>query len=314
MTATPKMEMKPTAAEMLKFVCVRIKAQKPPQPDRHHAGEDQQHVDQRTKHAVEQHEDQAAGQRDDDLQLRLGLLHVLEFAAPLEPVGGWNQAGGFLPSLGHGAGQVAAADVELDGDQPPALFAIDIRGAELREAALRIGLPLAIAGSHQVDDAATRELRQVVHGGHSDALPVMGRHMDARAQWRRPTRGAGDGRGADTRRSRVDDQVVADLDGDVENGRFVGAESLGPAKGDVEAPLALDHLADGPSADRRADHVLQIAHAHAPQRAFVPVGREDEVCLAENAVDADVFDAGNRAEGLANLLGKRFQLLAGRGR
>ena len=39
-----------------------------------------------------------------------------------------NRCLGLLLGLGHGAGQVAAADVELDGDQPLALVAVDVGG------------------------------------------------------------------------------------------------------------------------------------------------------------------------------------------
>ncbi len=61
------------------------------------------------------------------MQPAVGLLHLLEFAAPDRPVGDLEEVLGLCLGLVHGAAQVAAADAELDGDQPLALLAVDGR-------------------------------------------------------------------------------------------------------------------------------------------------------------------------------------------
>ena len=55
MTATPKMEMKPTAAETLKLVCVRQQRPHAAAAQGHDVGEHDQHVDQGTERHVQQH-------------------------------------------------------------------------------------------------------------------------------------------------------------------------------------------------------------------------------------------------------------------
>ena len=46
---------------------------------------------------------------------------------------------------------------------------------------------------------------------------------------------------------------------------------LGEPQGDVEAPLAFDHLAEGLSAHGRLAHRLHVAHLEVPPRALAPV-------------------------------------------
>ena len=75
-------------------------------------------------------------QRDDEQQAMLGLLHLLELAAPFGAVGAVEQVGRLLLGLGDGAGQIAAAHAELDGDQALALLAVNRRGARPQELAV----------------------------------------------------------------------------------------------------------------------------------------------------------------------------------
>ena len=86
MMATPKIEMKPTAAEMLKFVPVSSSAQMPPSDRATTLDRTSKHVEQRVEGQVEQDEDQPQRQRDDEHQAALGLLHLLELAAPFRAV------------------------------------------------------------------------------------------------------------------------------------------------------------------------------------------------------------------------------------
>ena len=127
--ATPKIEMKPTAAEMLKFVPVSSKAQTPPMREVEHVGKDDHRVEHVAEGDVEQHQDHGQRGRHDEHQAMLGLLHLLELAAPHGPVRGIEELLGPLLGFGHGAGQVAVADAELEGDQPFALLAINRRSA-----------------------------------------------------------------------------------------------------------------------------------------------------------------------------------------
>ena len=52
-------------------------------------------------------------------------MHLLDFAGPLGLIGGLDKGLDALVGLGDGAAEVAAADAELDGDQPLPLFAED---------------------------------------------------------------------------------------------------------------------------------------------------------------------------------------------
>ncbi len=63
----------------------------------------------------------------------LGLLHLLELAAPYGAIRGLQQRGRFLLRLGHGGGQVSPAHAEFDGDQAITLFARDDRRARPQE-------------------------------------------------------------------------------------------------------------------------------------------------------------------------------------
>ena len=58
MMATPKIDVKPTAAAMLKFVPVRNNAQMPPKRQGHHVGQHDHRVEQRVECQIQQHEDQ----------------------------------------------------------------------------------------------------------------------------------------------------------------------------------------------------------------------------------------------------------------
>ena len=59
MMATPKIEMKPTAAEMLKLVPVRQQRPDAAHRQAEHVGQHHQGVQQRAEGQVQQHEDQA---------------------------------------------------------------------------------------------------------------------------------------------------------------------------------------------------------------------------------------------------------------
>ena len=137
--ATPKIDMKPTAAEMLKFVPVKQQRPHAAQAQGHHVREHQQRVHQIVEGQIEQHENRRQRQRNDKQQTMLGLLHFLKFAAPFGMVGSMEQMGGLLLRLGDASGQIAAAHAELDGDEALALLAVNRRGAGTQELAVRVG-------------------------------------------------------------------------------------------------------------------------------------------------------------------------------
>src|SRR5689334_21610641 len=94
-----------------------------------------------------------------------GLVHVLEFAAPYSRVRSHEAFFGGLLRFGHGAGQVAAADAELDSDQSLALFASDGRSATPHEAALVVRKAMRVERHYQVSQPPPRHDRRVVVGG-----------------------------------------------------------------------------------------------------------------------------------------------------
>ena len=100
----------------------------------------------RKERDIQQDENQAERQRDDDHQALLGLLHFLELAAPDRVVRGLEELRCAVLGLCHGAGQVAAADAELDRDQPLSLFAIDRRRAGPHELAVGVGRAVVADG------------------------------------------------------------------------------------------------------------------------------------------------------------------------
>ncbi len=139
MMATPKIDVKPTAAAMLKFVSVRNRAQIPPSDSSTHVDKHDHGVEERMEGQIQQHEDQSQRQRDDEHQPPFAFFHLLEFAAPFGAITERNQV--LLTCalrIADRAGQVAVANAELDGHQARALFAGDRRSAVADELALGI--------------------------------------------------------------------------------------------------------------------------------------------------------------------------------
>ena len=77
-----------------------------------------------------------------------------------------------LLGLGHGAGQIATADAELDGDQTVALFAVNGRGARADELALGVWLALVVERRDQIAQAAARGCAKMLLNVPPNLLPV----------------------------------------------------------------------------------------------------------------------------------------------
>ena len=93
-------------------------------------------IEQGAERQVEHDQDHAQRERDDPHQPGFGLLHLLELAAPDGTVRRLEQILGLLLRFGNRAGQVAAADAELDRDQAVALLAASIRAGHAPRRAL----------------------------------------------------------------------------------------------------------------------------------------------------------------------------------
>ena len=187
---------------------------------------------------VQHDQDQAQRQRDDVHQPVLGLLHFLEFAAPLGAVGGLEQRGGLGLRLGHGAGQVALAHAELDGDQPVALLAGNGRGAGRMKLPFGSGLPWSSSGVTR-SPSRRRGLAQVVErcrrtrcrvsDGMATLVPGFDRPVLAPVSGVCGIAGRAGG-----------DLVVRDVDRNVRGSpASLLRRSLGPAQRDVEASFRL---------------------------------------------------------------------------
>ena len=82
----------------------------------------------------------------------------------------------------------------------------------------------------------------------------------------------------------------------------VVAQVLGEPEHDVVALLPLDHLREGPAADRDLDHFLDVGDVHAVASAGPAVDLDLEVGLADDVKDADVLDAADAPENVDNPL------------
>ena len=155
MIATPKIEMNPTAAEMLKLVPVKQQGPNAAQRERDDVGEDHDRVEHVAERDVQQDEDHAPATAGTmNIRRCFGLLHLLELAAPDRAIRGLEEVLGRGLGFGHGAGQVAAADAELERDQPLPLLAIDRRGAVPFELSVRVGRPVVAHRRDQIAQAA----------------------------------------------------------------------------------------------------------------------------------------------------------------
>ncbi len=114
--ATPKNEMKPTAAEMLKLVPVSVRAQTRPWRGQH-VGQHGQRVQQGTEGRYTARRRSAQREGDNDYQPAFGVLHFLEFAADRGEGEEAEEAGRLRRASGR-RWPGPAANAELDGDQP----------------------------------------------------------------------------------------------------------------------------------------------------------------------------------------------------
>jgi hypothetical protein len=85
-TETPNRARNPTPEETLKLVCVISSASKPPNAREHHVDENQQRPFERSKHAVENEEDQQDRKRNDDQQSPFGALFTLVLTFPVNVI------------------------------------------------------------------------------------------------------------------------------------------------------------------------------------------------------------------------------------
>ena len=74
---------------------------------------------------VKEYEDQHQGNGQHHREAVFGLLHLLEFAAPLGAVRRLEQRRYFSLRFGDGAGQIALLHAELHRDEPPPLLPRD---------------------------------------------------------------------------------------------------------------------------------------------------------------------------------------------
>ena len=109
MMATPNSDTKPTAADMLKLVPVRYRAQMPPMARSNTLRQDHDGVDHRVEGEVKQQEDQGQRQRDDDHQPAFAVFHLLELAAHGDEIGRLKEGLGLVADVVDDAGQVAVA-------------------------------------------------------------------------------------------------------------------------------------------------------------------------------------------------------------
>ena len=98
MIATPKSEMKPTAAEMLKLVPVKYKAQTPPIARANTLLMHDHGVQPGSQGHVQEDENQAQREGHNPHQPRLGDLHFLELAGPHGVIRGLEQVLGSFPA------------------------------------------------------------------------------------------------------------------------------------------------------------------------------------------------------------------------
>ncbi len=241
---------------MLKWVPVSSKRPDAAHRQVDHVGKHHGRIEQRAECQVQHDQDHAQRERDDPHQPRFGLLHLLELSAPDGAVGRLEQVLGHFLGFGNGAGQIAAADAELDGDQTITLLAIDRRRAGTQKLAVRIGLPLVVERRHQVDQTATRHAGAAAQRGVELAAGDRG-HVEARAGRGQTRAGSGERRGGDRGDGTAGHLVLHHVDRDVQDFFFVVAEPLGPAQRDVEGTFAFDHLGKRLAADGRFESRLR---------------------------------------------------------
>ena len=97
------------------------------------------------------------------------LFHLPELAAPLGAVRPLNQRVHLRPGLVHRPREVAAANLELDGDEPLTLFAIDSRGAGPQKRPGLVRSPLGVPRGDQVGQPAGRRCGRERRGVHRTA-------------------------------------------------------------------------------------------------------------------------------------------------
>ena len=103
-----------------------------------------------------------------------------------------------------------------------------------------------------------------------------------------------------------------DVDRDPADDLGVVAQVLGQPQDDVVELLPLDHLREGPAADRHLDDGLDVGHVDAVAGALVAVDLDLQVGLADDVEQADVLDPPDRLEDVDDPLPGLLQHVAGR--
>ncbi len=117
------------------------------------------------------------------------------------------------------------------------------------------------------------------------------------------------GVGREARALCQDHLVVDDVHRDVQDRRLAGPPPLGPADGDVEQLLALDHAGHGLGAHGAADDVVDVGRRHAPLLALLRIDAELQVRRPADVEDAHVGDALDVLQDVLGLGGQQLQLV-----